>query len=75
MAETPEHVPRALCPLAPAAQMGGASAAGPRQHLPMDRKSLEGWGQKQWQAAIGEDGRPSGLEAETTGGVGEGAKR
>lgn len=53
MAETPEHVPRALCPLAPAAQMGGASPLGPRQRLPMAMRSLEGWAQEQWQAGIG----------------------
>lgn len=75
MAETPEHVPRALCPLAPIAQMGGASTSGPRQSLPMARRPLEGWGQTELQATIGEGDHTSELEAETARVVGGGETR
>lgn len=75
MAETPEHVLRALCPLAPAAQGRRGKRLGPHQRLPMARTPLEGWSQEEWQASIGEVGRPSGLKAETARGIGGGEKR
>lgn len=74
MAETPEHVPRALCPLAPAAEGGGASAAGLRQRLLMTMRRPQGWGQEERREAFGEGGRPSGLKAETALESGEGRK-